>query len=78
MTNIVLDAQTAQRLREARQCLELRDPTGGVVGYFRPAVAPEHYKKHEVPFTNEELDRFASEPGGRTLEEILADLRGKA
>jgi hypothetical protein len=78
MTNIVLDADTAQKLRGAGQYLELRDPAGVVVGYFRPAVKPEHYKQFEVPFTKEELDRFANEPGGRSLEEILRDLRGKA
>jgi hypothetical protein len=78
MSNFVLDLDTAQKLRDAGQCLELRDPKGVVVGYFRPAVAPEDYRKYDKPFTKEELDRFANEPGGRSLDEIMRDLRGRA
>ena len=38
MSNFVLDLETAQKLRDAGQCLELRDRRGAVVGYFRPVV----------------------------------------
>ncbi len=75
MTQLVLDAETARKLREAGQYTELRDPAGAILGYFRPAVSSDDYKKYEKPFTKEELDRARNEPGGRTLDEIMRDLR---
>lgn len=78
MTKITVDAETAQKLRAAGEYVELCDPDGKPIGHFCPPVDPELYKTVKVPFTDEELERFAREPGGRSLEEIMADLRGKA
>jgi hypothetical protein len=36
------------------------------------------YRDIEIPFTTEELKRFASELGGRPLAEILADLEKRS
>src|SRR5258708_2704184 len=47
------------------------------IGYVTPADTASH-QNVEVPFTDEELERFAREPGGRALDEILGDLESKA
>jgi hypothetical protein len=52
----------------------------------RPTVTEEELQRRErlayqivkVPFSQEELDQFAREPGGRTLAAILADLEKRA
>ena len=76
MTSMILDSQTAERLRVAGQRIELRDTSGRILGYFSPAVDQDAYRSIKEPFTNEDLDRFENEPGGRSLEEIKCDLRG--
>jgi hypothetical protein len=78
MSSVVLDSKSLEQLRQAGGPVEIRDEAGQLAGYFTPPG--EHspfgspYQDMEVPFTEEELDRFESEPGGRTLDEILEDL----
>lgn len=74
MSSVVLDPQTLEQLRRPGGRVEIRDPSGELVGYFTPSLAASV----EVPFTDEELDRFEKEPGGRTLPEILANLEPHA
>ena len=75
MTTIVLDQQTVSRFSGLHGQAEIRDESGRLCGLFFPA------ELHGVPFvpsfTKEELDRAASEPGGRSLAEILADLKAR-
>jgi hypothetical protein len=52
------------------QPTELRDPTGSLLGVFTPAAR----SNINVPFTLEELNEAAAEPGGRTLDEIWRSL----
>jgi hypothetical protein len=80
--SVILDSKSLEQLRQAEECVELRDEAGQLVGYF---IRPEDrsseaslYRDVEVPFTDEDLDRFESEPGGRTLDEILKDLEKRA
>jgi hypothetical protein len=74
MTKFVLDSETAQKLRDAAQCIQLCDPTGATIGYFRPEVDPELYRTIKEPFTKEQLDRARNDPSGRPLKEIMRDL----
>ncbi len=69
MTRILLDANLASQLKSSAGSLELCDPNGDLVGHFLPAHA-----RDEVPFSEEELEKAQQMPGGRTLNEILADL----
>jgi hypothetical protein len=77
MTRVVLDQTTLAKLRDPNGFIEVRDEQGQIVGYFHPTVNRSAYQSVEVPFTDEELDRFEQEPGGRSLAEILADLERK-
>ena len=70
MTRIVLDQPTLEKLRHLREELEVCDESGRILAFLKPASS-----EIEVPFTDEELDRFEAKPGGRTLAEIMADLR---
>ena len=74
MTKFVLDSNTAKSLVSGGKTVELCDPQGKTVGYFYPVADPNLYRVLNEMFTDEELDRAASEPGGRSLKEILADL----
>jgi hypothetical protein len=58
--------------------IEPRDSRGLPLGPFTPSDAKRLYRDIKIPFTTEELKRFASEPGGRTLTEILTDLEERS
>jgi hypothetical protein len=56
MSTIVLDAQSADRLRGCNSSAELRDQHGNIIGYFEPP--PRIYAPGEMPVIDEaELDR---------------------
>lgn len=74
MSTIVLEQQTAKQFSEVSGQTEIRDETGRLCGLFFPAPPPPY----EPSFTKEELDRAESEPGGRSLAEILADLQARS
>jgi hypothetical protein len=66
-----------ERFVEANEPLKIIGYDGVVLGYFTPAKA----EKVEIvldppgpPISDEELDREMAAGGGRTLDEILADL----
>jgi hypothetical protein len=68
MTRVTLPITATDQLGRLTETAEICDTNGRVVGYFRPAG------KVTVPFSDEELDQFDQEPGGRPLTDILADL----
>jgi hypothetical protein len=74
MPELTLDPTTSKLLRQFKEPIELRDSRGLPLGTFTPVDEKRMDRDIEVPFTTEELKRFASESGGRTLAEILADL----
>ena len=74
MSTIVLEPQTAKQFSEVCGQTEVRDETGQLCGLFFPAPPPPY----EPSFTKEELDRAESESGGRSLAEILADLKARS
>jgi hypothetical protein len=78
MSSVVLDSEVLERLRQPGGLVEIRDETGQLAGYFTPPAAKPTetglYGDVEIPSTDDDLDRFEQEPGGRTLDEILKDL----
>ena len=82
MSEPIFDSATLSKLREIHEPLEIRDESGQLVGYFTPHSRypgePGHHGDMDVPFTEEELDRFEQEPGGRSLDDILRDLEKRS
>jgi hypothetical protein len=78
MIKVTLDKATLAKLHNLSERVEVCDESGRVVGYAHPAkhTLPPEYE--EPPITKEEIDRLVNEPGGRSLAEILADLRSKS
>jgi hypothetical protein len=73
MTQITLSQAQIERLEPGPALVECRDDVGKLVGYLHVASNGRNLR---VPqFTTDELDRFEQEPGGRSLPEILAELR---
>jgi hypothetical protein len=70
MTKVLLDKPTLERLGGLSNPMILCDETGRVRGHFIPAVDWKLFRKVDVPFTSEELDRAAQEPDGRLLAEL--------
>jgi hypothetical protein len=70
MKRVVLDAATLAKLSDD-EIVEVCDPTGRVIGRFRPAVYDDPAAQPQI--SDEELDRRAAEGGGRSLAEIIAD-----
>jgi hypothetical protein len=74
MSKFILDSTTSGTLRQLSEQVELIDESGHLLGTFIPVGKKQMYQTPESPFSIEELKRFANEPGGRSLAEILADL----
>lgn len=74
MSTIILEPQLAKRFSEVSGQTEVRDENGNLFGLFFPAPP----KPYEPTFTKEELNRAEAEPGGRSLAEILADLKARS
>lgn len=73
MTQVMLDTSAAEKLRSVVGTAEIVDSSGQVLGVFR-TNADGPIDRFQVPYTVEELKKFESEPGGRSLGEILRDL----
>ena len=75
MGKVVLDSTMRSKLADLRYEIELCDESGTTVGYFVPPEwHRELYAWANTLVSDEELERAAQEPGGRTLAEIMADL----
>jgi hypothetical protein len=78
MSRITLDSNVADQLRKLKGPVELLDSVGNALGTFMPVDDKERLSEVRIPFTLEELRQFENEPGGRTLNEILADLEKRS
>jgi hypothetical protein len=74
MSRITLDRDTLAKLMAEKGPVEVCDPSGVVVGRF----APNGGHQKEPKISEEELARREVAGGGRTLAEIMADLRKRA
>jgi hypothetical protein len=70
MTQILLDANTARRLKASTNAMELCSPDGEVVGLFTPIKKPTI----TVPFSEDEIRKSKEKGGGRPLADILSEL----
>jgi hypothetical protein len=72
MTKVVIDAQTWAHLMGENGLLELCDPSGRTLGYFRPVVRVGAVKDGKVcsPYTDEELEQRSRQEGARPLAEF--------
>jgi hypothetical protein len=78
MAEITLDQAVVEKLTQFKGPVTVRDASGRAVGYFTPASAVTTPQRHQIPISQEELDRRARQGGGRPLEAILADLKKHA
>ncbi len=78
MSELIVDSATLDKLRQVNERVEIRGETGELIGYFTPRVDPSLYESAEIPVGTEELRRRAQNGGGRTLDQILADLDRRA
>lgn len=70
MSRVTLDRDTVARLMAENGPVEVCDPSGLVVGQFAPRGGGK-----EPRISGDELARREAAGGGRTLAEIMADLR---
>jgi hypothetical protein len=75
MTKIILDPAAATKLSELGEAAELCDASGRVIGFFTPFVTSEMYHGVKPPISEQELLRREQSLHGRTLDEIMADLK---
>jgi hypothetical protein len=75
MDQIIVDESFTRQLPAALGPCLVFDSTGNRLGCFTPEVDPRLYQDVGPSVSNEELERRESAGGGRTLAEILGDLR---
>lgn len=77
MSKIVLEPSVLAKFDGLDTGAEICDESGRTIGYFVPSSdrIRELYDWAREQFTDEELERARREPGGRTIEEILARLK---
>ena len=75
MSHITIDAALAEQLRGAAGLVEVRDPSGKVVGHLLPEADPADWEAISPEISDEELSRcLNSKESGYTTAEILARL----
>lgn len=75
MTQITLDPGQIQQLDEGTPLVECRDTTGKLIGYLH--VAGRNGSSAIPDISPEQLAEYERESGGRSLAEILTDLRSR-
>jgi len=73
MTQIILSPGQVQQLDAGPALVECRDGSGKLVGYLHVAGRNDPVRVPE--YSAEQLAEFEREPGGRSLAEIMVDLR---
>jgi len=75
MSRLLLDASLADNLRKAFDVVEIVDEAGRVLGVYTPILKHVPPPGFKFPITDEELERRKQEKTGRSLDEILQDLK---
>ena len=88
MTSVVLDREILGRLESSRRRVEVLDEQGCLHGFFVPvndaeALEPSIESQDKmtlpagvvIPFDHDEIRQALAEPGGRSLRDILVELR---
>lgn len=75
MTQIILDANTREKLAAVTEIVELCDDSGRVLGRFLPIFDPSRYEGLQPQISKEELQRRKQSKGKTyTTAEVLAYL----
>jgi hypothetical protein len=76
MTTIIIDDVLRERIKDLEHEAIFRDESGRNVGRFVPEAEYMKllYQHAQQLFDDEELDRAAAEPGGKTTAEVLERL----
>jgi hypothetical protein len=74
MPQIIIDDQLREKLKAAREAVQIVDQDGYILGTFRPIDVPPYDPSLIPPISTEELRRRTAEPGGFTTEEVLKRL----
>jgi hypothetical protein len=79
MTKVTIDPAIRAKLCNLVEPLELMDEDGHLLGFFSPTgvEARSLYENVEIPFSNEEVQRLKTQPPGRPLADILAELQSR-
>ncbi len=75
MTQIVVDAETAERLRASGGDVVIYDPQGVPLGRFRSEKVARAYAEAAALFNEDELDRREEETQTFSTEEVIENLR---
>jgi hypothetical protein len=73
MTHITLNSGQVRQLAAGAPLVKCRDDAGQLVGFLHLAGRNDDLRLPDVSI--EQLAAYEQEPGGRSLSEILADLR---
>ena len=76
-TITISDPALLAQLADVAGDVELRDPTGRVVGTFLQPDFGKPPPGYKIPFTDEQLAEFSKQKTGRPLADIMRDLREK-
>jgi hypothetical protein len=71
MPQLTLDSALAKQFHAFQEIVELRDPSGNVLGRFVP-----EYEQFEPPMDEVELQRREKSDHWHTTDEVLAHLQG--
>jgi len=78
MERVVLDAALRAKLGDLSNSFPIFDEAGRIVVYVTPAEDRSLYEGVDLGASLEELSRREQEGGGRSLQEILADLQAQS
>ncbi len=75
MSHITLNAAVAEQLKQASEIVELRDPSGHVIGHFTPQITPSQWEMIGPELTEEEEEQIYKEDKWYTFDEVMAHLK---
>lgn len=78
MSRVLMDASLPDKLRAASDVIELMDEAGRVLGVYTPVRVHVPPAGFQFPITDDELDRRNQVRTGRSLDEIVRDLKAGA
>jgi hypothetical protein len=74
MSHVTVDVELANKLCGLSETVELRDPSGRVLGQFAPLTGANRDDRGRPPISEEELQRREQEEEDYSTAEVLAYL----
>jgi hypothetical protein len=74
MTRVIVDSVLRERLQATPDLVEVCDEAGNTLGYFCLASPAQTPVASRSPYSDEDIQRFRQQNGGRPLADILKDL----